>query len=51
MVTDTLPDDIDESTKKRLMARVLKAEEAKLYMDIPQGINQEIKEIIEEEIE
>jgi hypothetical protein len=51
MVSNDLPDDIDEKTRKRLMARVLQAEKEKLYMDKPQGINQDIKAIIEEEIE
>jgi hypothetical protein len=50
MVSNDLPDDIDEETRKRLMARVLQAEKEKLYMDNPQGINQDIKAIIEEEI-
>lgn len=50
MVSDNLPDDVDDATKKRLMARILQAEKEKLYMDNPQGINQDIKAIIEEEI-
>jgi hypothetical protein len=50
MVSDSFPDDVDEATKKRLMARVLQAEKEKLYMDNPQGVRQDIKQIIEEEI-
>lgn len=50
MVSDNLPDDIDDETKRRLMARVLQAEKDKLYMEKPQGINKDIKAIIEEEV-
>lgn len=45
------PDDVDSETIQRTMRRVLQAEEDKLHMDSPQGINNEIQAIIEDEVE
>jgi hypothetical protein len=36
---------------QRMMQRVLEAEQDKLYMRTPQGINNDIKSIIEEEVD
>lgn len=44
------PDGVDKDTIERTMRRVLEAEEAKLHMDLPRGINNEIQSIIEDEI-
>lgn len=44
------PEGVDEDTIRRAMRRVLEAEEAKLHMDLPRGINDEIQSIIEDEI-
>lgn len=46
-----LPDGVDEETIKRAMRRVLEAEKAKLHMDLPRGINNEIQDIIEDEVQ
>lgn len=45
------PDGVDDETIRRTMRRVLQAEEDKLHMDRPRGINNEIEAIIEDEIE
>lgn len=45
------PDGVDDETIRQTMRRVLKAEEDKLHMDLPRGINDEIQAIIEDEIE
>lgn len=45
------PDGVDDETIRRTMRRVLHAEEDKLHMDLPRGINDEIQAIIEDEIE
>ena len=45
------PDGIDKETIQRTMRRILLAEEDKLHMDNPRGINNEIQSIIEDEIE
>ena len=44
------PDGVDDETIRRTMRRILLAEEDKLHMDLPRGINDEIQAIIEEEI-
>ncbi|MFC7214306.1 hypothetical protein ACFQO4_09475 [Saliphagus sp. GCM10025334] len=44
------PDGVDNETVRRAMRRILQAEEDKLHMDRPHGINDEIKSIIEDEI-
>ena len=44
------PDSVDEATIRRTMRRILQAEEDKLHMDLPRGINDEIEAIIEDEI-
>ena len=44
------PDDIDEDSIRRTMRRILQAEEDKLHMDSPKGINEEIQSIIEDEV-
>lgn len=44
------PDGIDDETIRRTIRRVLQAEEDKLHMDLPRGINDEIQAIIEDEI-
>lgn len=44
------PDDVDEETIRRTMRRVLQAEQDKLHMEKPLGINNEIQSIIEDEI-
>jgi hypothetical protein len=42
----TIPDE----TLTRIRERVLQAEKEKLNLDLPRGINDEIEEIIEEEV-
>jgi len=42
----TIPDE----TLARIRERVLQAEKEKLNLDLPRGINDEIEEIIEEEV-
>jgi len=44
------PNNIDEATVRRTMRRILQAEEDKLHMDLPRGINDEIQSIIEDEV-
>ena len=44
------PEGVDEETIKRTMRRVLQAEDDKLHMDLPRGINDEIESIIEDEV-
>lgn len=44
-------DDLDKEIMQRMMQRVLEAEQEKLYMRVPQGINNDIKAIIEDEVE
>lgn len=44
------PDGVDEAAIRRTMRRILQAEEDKLHMDLPRGINDEIEAIIEDEI-
>lgn len=51
MSSSDLPDGVDQETAARLLRRVLEAEQNKLYMENPMGIKNDIREIIEEEIE
>lgn len=44
------PEGVGEEEIRRTMKRVLQAEEDKLHMDLPRGINDEIEGIIEDEI-
>jgi hypothetical protein len=44
------PDGVDDETVRRTMRRILQAEQDKLHMDVPQGINNEIQSIIEDEV-
>jgi hypothetical protein len=44
------PEGVDNETIRRAMRRILQAEEDKLHMDLPRGINDEIEAIIEDEI-
>ena len=50
-MTDDLPDSVDKKQIKRIMERVLKAEKDKLHMGNPKGINNDIEQIIEEEVD
>ena len=50
MASSDLPDGVDEEAAARLLRRVLEAEENKLYMESPMGINNDIQAILEEEI-
>lgn len=43
--------DLDGDVLERVMQRVLEAEQEKLYMQTPHGINGDIKSIIEDEVE
>lgn len=45
------PEDVDPETIQRAMRRVLEAEKDKLHMDLPRGINNEIQDIIEDEVQ
>lgn len=51
MADGDLPDGVDEETIQRAMHRVLQAEKDKLHMDLPHGINNELQQIIEDEVE
>jgi hypothetical protein len=44
------PEDVNEETINRTMRRILQAEEDRLHMDSPLGINNEIEAIIKDEI-
>jgi len=44
------PEGVDNETIRQAMRRILQAEEDKLHMDLPHGINDEIEAIIEDEI-
>ncbi|MDS0284046.1 hypothetical protein [Haloarcula onubensis] len=44
------PEGVDNEAIRRAMRRILQAEEDKLHMDLPRGINDEIEAIIEDEI-
>ena len=50
-MTDDLPDSVDKKQINRIMERVLKAEKDKLHMRKPKGINNDIEQIIEEEVD
>lgn len=50
MTESQLPDGVDAETVERAMRRVLEAEQDKLHMDNPLGINNEIQAIIEDEV-
>lgn len=43
--------DLDDETLRRIRERVLKAEKEKLNLDNPMGINNDIEQIIEEEVQ
>lgn len=43
--------DLDEKTLRHIRERVLKAEKDKLNLDNPMGINNDIEQIIEEEVQ
>jgi hypothetical protein len=51
-MSDVSDEEIQISQEKiiAIQERALKAEKNKLHMDVPQGINNEIEEIIREEI-
>lgn len=51
MKREEVADEVGSETMQRIMQRVLQAEEDKLHMKNPMGINQEIKDIIENEVE
>jgi hypothetical protein len=46
-MTDT---DVPEEKLENIVERVIKAEDEKLGMKLPRGINEDIREIIEDEI-
>lgn len=50
MEIDDIPNEVGEETLSRALRRVLEAEDDKLHMKRPHGINQEIKAIIEDEV-
>ena len=50
MTESQLPDGVYAETVERAMRRVLEAEQDKLHMDNPLGINNEIQAIIEDEV-
>lgn len=51
-MADSSNDEIDISpqTRRRVREQVLKAEEEKLNLDLPRGINDEIEQLIRNEI-
>ena len=51
MTDDDLPDSVDKNQINRIMERVLNAEKDKLHMGSPKGINNDIEQIIEEEVD
>lgn len=51
MKREEVADEVGTETIQRIMQRVLQAEENKLHMKSPMGINQEIKDIIENEVD
>lgn len=51
MKREEVADEVGTETIQRIMQRVLQAEENKLHMKLPRGINQELKDIIEDEVE
>lgn len=50
-MTDESSTDIEPDVMERMMRRVLEAEQEKLYLKNPRGINQDIQRIIEDEIQ
>jgi hypothetical protein len=42
---------VTEKQKRRIRERVLQAEKAKLHMDLPRGIINEVEDIVREEID
>jgi hypothetical protein len=51
MSTDDLPSTVSEDEVTKIMQRVLSAEKEKLHMSVPQGINNEIENILKEEVD
>jgi hypothetical protein len=51
MAPEDPPDGVSAEAVERAMRRVLQAEKDKLHMDLPRGINNEIQQIIEDEVE
>ena len=51
MKREEVADEVGSETMQRIMQRVLQAEEDKLQMKWPRGIKQEIKDIIEDEVD
>jgi hypothetical protein len=51
MTSDDLPGGVTDQQVTRIMERVLQAEKEKLHMKIPQGINNEIESILEQEVD
>jgi hypothetical protein len=41
---------VTEAQRRRIRERVLQAEKAKLHLDLPRGINNEIEDIVRGEI-
>jgi len=50
MTNSDLPDSVDPEQIQQILRYVLEAEEDKLHMGNPIGINEDIKKIIEREI-
>lgn len=46
-----LPAHLDEETANELLERVLEAEDARIHMENPLGVNQEIEEAIRDGVE
>lgn len=46
-----LPAHLDEETANELLERVLEAEDARIHMENPLGVNQEIEEAIRDRVE
>jgi hypothetical protein len=51
MTDNDVPDSVEKKQISRIMERVLKAEKDKLHMRKPNGINNDIEQIIEEEVD
>lgn len=45
-----LPEGVDAEQMQRIVRRVLEAEQDKLHMGNPLGINQDLQQIIEDEV-
>lgn len=50
MATDDLPDGVTQEEIQRILRRVLEAEQDKLHMGNPMGINDDLESIIREEV-